>query len=124
MITNTSMAHLPGAPSAQLGESIPRKNSETAGQVEWVSELWESPTGVARTGIWQASPGTFKGARVGALEICYIISGSATIVSDDGQETRVEPGSLFALPAGWTGVWHVHEMIRKAYVGVLEADGS
>jgi uncharacterized cupin superfamily protein len=118
---NTSIPHLQGAQTVDLGQAIPRKNSETDGQVEWVSELWESPTGVARTGIWQASPGSFRGARVDALEVCYIISGSATIVSDDGQETRVEPGSLFALPIGWTGTWHVHSTIRKAYVGVTEA---
>ncbi|WP_244296762.1 cupin domain-containing protein [Paenarthrobacter nitroguajacolicus] len=45
-----------------------------------------------------------------------ILSGTATIVEEDGTSFEVGPGTLFVTPAGWTGTWTVHETLRKMWV--------
>jgi uncharacterized cupin superfamily protein len=107
------------AESAELGPHAPKPTSTTAGQTEAVRTVWTAPRGV-EAGIWEATPGRFTAEREGYHEVCQILSGRATVTADDGDPVEIGPGDTLVTPAGWTGVWEVHETLRKTYV-VLDA---
>jgi uncharacterized cupin superfamily protein len=65
-------------------------------------------------GIWEVTPGSFPAAKDGVCELMQFVAGSATIVDANG-ETTVEPGVTMFTPDGWTGIWTVHETVRKTY---------
>ena len=96
--------------TANLGQPIPKATSSTPGQTEVALTFWEGDD--ARTGVWEATPGTFTSTRDGFNEVCVILSGTATI-SDDSGTFDIGPGSLFVTPAGWRGTWTVHQTLRK-----------
>ena len=81
--------------------------------------VWSAPEGV-ETGIWEATPGRFGATRDGYHEVCQILSGRATLAPTGGEPVQIGPGDTLVTPAGWTGVWEVHETLRKTYV-VLDA---
>jgi uncharacterized cupin superfamily protein len=96
--------------TADLGEHVLKATSSTPGQTEVSFTVWEGDG--ARTGVWEATPGTFTSTREGFNEVCVILSGAATI-SDENGTFDIGPGSLFVTPAGWRGSWTVHETLRK-----------
>ncbi|WP_461162933.1 cupin domain-containing protein [Arthrobacter sp. R4-81] len=99
--------------SVNLGEHVAKATSSTPGQTEVSFKFWED-NGL-RTGVWEATPGTFTSTREGYNEICQILSGTATITDENGS-FDIGPGSLFVTPAGWRGSWTVHETLRKMAV--------
>lgn len=110
----TKATVLKAAAAAPIGEQRARANTQTPGQTEASAGLWESGDGI-RTGIWEASPGTFEGRRDGYDEIVVIVDGKATITEPDGTSFDIEAGDVLVTPAGWTGTWAVQEKIRKVY---------
>jgi uncharacterized cupin superfamily protein len=48
-------------------------------------------------------------------EIFVVLSGRATIETDDGQRVEVGPGDVCLLPEGAKTTWTVHETLRKVY---------
>jgi uncharacterized protein len=48
--------------------------------------------------------------------VCQVLSGSATLVGEDGQRVELAGGSTIVLPDGWKGTWEIHETLRKTYV--------
>lgn len=121
--TNTNTSPVPlvlfaDAVAAALGEATPKPTATTPGQLESGVAAWTSPDGTTETGVWEASPGSFTARRDGFHEVCQILSGRATIVTDGGDTVEVAAGDLFVTPAGWSGVWHVHEQLRKTYVTI------
>jgi uncharacterized protein len=105
------------APTAIIGE-FQAKPTSLVGDVREASEdLWSAPAnGLVETGIWEATVGIFAATREGFHEICYLISGRATLVDQRGERVDVEAGDLFVTPAGWMGTWEVHEPVRKVFV--------
>lgn len=102
------------ATTASPGEHTPKETSSTPGQTAASLRLWAREG--HKTGIWEVTPGTFTSTRPGYDEICQILSGTATIVEEDGTSFEVGPGTLFVTPDGWTGTWTVHETLRKMWV--------
>lgn len=96
------------------GVHTPKETSSTPGQTEVSLRLWAREG--LKTGIWEVTPGTFTSTRPGYDEICQILSGTATIIEEDGASFDIGPGSLFVTPAGWTGTWTIHETLRKMWV--------
>jgi uncharacterized cupin superfamily protein len=105
---------LKGAQSADLGAFAPKQTSLT-GQEEAALAVW-SAVGGAEAGIWEATPGTFTARRDGYHEVCQILAGRATLTPEGGTPVTVGPGDTLVTPAGWVGVWEVHETLRKTYV--------
>ena len=89
-------------------------HTTTPGQTEVSLKVWEADG--ARTGVWEATPGTFTSTREGFNEVCVILSGTATITDESGS-FDIGPGSLFVTPEGWRGSWTVHETLRKVGFG-------
>nr|WP_240940750.1 cupin domain-containing protein [Planosporangium flavigriseum] len=82
--------------------------------------VWQS-TAPTSTGIWECDPGEFTASRDGYSEICTILSGSGTVVGEDGVSADIGPGSLLVLPMGWRGTWVIKEKMRKTYVMIKDA---
>ena len=110
---------LHAADSAELGARTPKPTTTTPGQEEVALTVWKAEGGV-ETGIWEATPGRFTATREGYHEVCQILSGRATITETGGEPVEIGPGDTLVTPAGWTGVWEVHETLRKTYV-VMDA---
>jgi len=102
-----------------LGPATPKPTAITDGQLEANVVGWVAVDGKAEAGVWEATPGSFTAIRDGYHEVCQVLSGKATVVSDSGDAIEVGAGDLFVMPAGWSGTWHVHETLRKTYVTIV-----
>lgn len=69
----------------------------------------------ADLGFWQCSPGSFKTARDGVNEVVLILEGRGTLISDSGERLDHQAGDLVLIPNGWSGVWEIHEHLKKYY---------
>lgn len=103
------------AATVEMPEPQPKPTS-VSDQLESSLEVWGDA--VTDTGVWECDPGEFTADRSGATEVCHIISGSGTVVGEDGTSADIGPGTLLVLPRGWRGTWFVKEAIRKTYVMV------
>ena len=77
-------------------------------------EAYSATGGEVATGIWEASPGTFRRAVMDA-EFSHFISGHATFAADDGNTYEFRAGDAAYFPPFSRGVWTVHETLRKTY---------
>ncbi|MCY7299834.1 MAG: cupin domain-containing protein, partial [Ilumatobacteraceae bacterium] len=70
-------------------------------------------------GVWECTPGEFPFRRDGYDEVFCVLSGHATLhvgaTEGAGQAFDLRAGSVILTPAGTTGLWVVHETIRKVY---------
>ncbi|MGV0813175.1 cupin domain-containing protein [Mycolicibacterium boenickei] len=114
METNVNLHHV-DATSVELPEPQPKPTS-ISGQLESAIGVWADA--VTDTGVWECGPGEFTADRSSTTEVCHIISGSGTVVGEDGASADIGPGTLLVLPRGWRGTWIVKEAIRKTYVMV------
>jgi uncharacterized protein len=114
METSVNLHHV-DATTVELPEPQPKPTS-VSGQLESAISVWADA--VTDTGVWECDPGEFTADRSGATEVCHIISGSGTVVGEDGTRADIGPGTLLVLPRGWRGTWFVKETVRKTYVMV------
>jgi hypothetical protein len=98
-----------------LGPLKPKPTSLTRGQLEASLTLWRSPDGTERTGVWECTPGRFTADRSKETELCYIISGKASLKRTDGETSVLGPGDVLVLPRGWRGEWEVIEHVKKFF---------
>ena len=80
-------------------------------------ESWRviSDDGRVELGIWEVTPGSFRGETDGIYEQMHFVAGRGTITDADGVVTEVAPGVVMLCPDGWSGVWDVRETVRKTY---------
>ncbi|MGO9196830.1 MAG: cupin domain-containing protein [Acidimicrobiales bacterium] len=76
--------------------------------------LWEDGNG-AETGIWECTPGPSHWS-LETHEFVHVLSGSMTVTADGGDAVHLGPGDTVLFPKGWSGVWQIHETLRKLYV--------
>jgi uncharacterized cupin superfamily protein len=104
-------------------DSLPFQDKPTTitpGQQERAATAWSATGERARTGYWECGTGTFTAQRDGVHEICYIVSGRASLRDASGTVTEVSAGTILVLPAGWNGTWDVHEPVEKMFVMIQE----
>lgn len=65
-------------------------------------------------GIWEAEPGCWR-IHYTENEFCQILSGRSILRDADGNETVLNAGDNFVIPAGFEGEWEVVETTRKIY---------
>jgi uncharacterized cupin superfamily protein len=99
-----------GLPLTVIG---PKPNTLEGTPVESIHEI-HSEAGL-QVGIWEITPGSFTTVKDGISELMHFISGSGTIVGNDGTTTVIAPGVVLITPDGWAGTWHVTETARKVY---------
>lgn len=83
-------------------------------------ESWHviSDDGRVELGIWEVTPGSFRGSNEGSYEQMHFVAGRGTITAADGEVTRIGPGVVMFCPDGWSGLWEVDETVRKTYAVV------
>lgn len=108
------------ANAAPIGAHAPKPTAVTAGLTEAARSIWAE--GGVDTGIWECTPGVFTAARVGYSEICTILAGRVTIEVEGEAPEEFGPGDVMVMPSGWTGVWRVHEPLRKHYTTIDDRD--
>ena len=102
------------------GQAVP---TATAGEPY---ESWQviSDDGQVEIGIWQVTPGSFRGEKIGVYESMHFVAGAGTITDADGVVTELRPGVVMFCSDGWSGVWNVTETIRKTYTIVRTSDAA
>ncbi len=80
-------------------------------------ESWHviSDDGRVELGIWEVTPGSFRGETDGIYEQMHFVAGSGTITDGDGVVTDIRPGVVMLCPDGWSGLWDVRQTVRKTY---------
>ena len=96
------------------GRAVP---TATAGEPY---ESWHvlSDDGRVELGVWEVTPGSFRGETDGIYEQMHFVAGAGTITGPDGEVTEIRPGVVMLCPDGWSGVWDVRETVRKTYAVV------
>jgi uncharacterized cupin superfamily protein len=97
-----------------------KSTTSTPGQQERSATAWANAGEHVRTGLWECGTGTFTAVRDDVHEICYIVSGRASLHDATGSVTEIGPGTVLTLPAGWKGTWEVHEPVEKMFVLIRE----
>jgi uncharacterized cupin superfamily protein len=65
-------------------------------------------------GVWEMSPGTATDVEVD--EVFVVLSGSASVRFEDGEQVELSPGTVVRLRSGEQTTWVVRETLRKIYV--------
>lgn len=68
------------------------------------------------SGTWESEPGTSRWEFLNRGEIITVIEGRMTVAQENGPEVDLNPGDTAYFPIGWTGIWTVHERLRKIFV--------
>jgi uncharacterized protein len=71
--------------------------------------------GRVEIGVWEVTPGTFRGEKNGVYESMHFVAGAGTITDAHGVVIEIGPGVVMFCPDGWSGVWDVRDTIRKTY---------
>jgi uncharacterized protein len=75
-------------------------------------EVWVD--GEKSAGIWQCTPGPSHWVH-NENEVIYVLSGRMTVTPEGGKPTEIGAGDVAVFPLGWTGIWDIHETVRKVY---------
>ena len=68
------------------------------------------------SGSWESEPGEARWEFLDRGEVITVVEGSMTVAQDGAEPVKLVPGDTAYFPVGWTGVWTVHEKLRKIYV--------
>jgi len=112
----TALTHIPGNDiDGSLKNAGVRAGADSGNPL--LRTLPVDPGNSAQTGIWECQPGGWPVIDRPDTEVCYILSGRATLTDDEsGQQVEISTGSFVVLPVGWTGRWDVTGTVRKVYV--------
>lgn len=97
-------------------EGSPAKDRIIAGSP--VTRTWnleETPDGKLYSGVWEATPGTWR-VVYEEWEYCCVISGVSVVTQDGETPITLKAGDSLILRPGFTGTWEVVETTRKTYV--------
>lgn len=64
--------------------------------------------------VWEKEPSQFDW-EYGEEETCYILEGSATVTSEDGQSITFGPGDWVVFDAGLKCTWKIDQAMKKHY---------
>ena len=98
----------------ELPEPAPRPGAIAGEPVESALVLHQDEH--LQIGIWECSPGTFPGARIGYNELMVFVKGAGTITTEGGEALPIGPGTVYPSLDGWKATWDVTETVRKVYV--------
>jgi TetR/AcrR family transcriptional regulator, regulator of biofilm formation and stress response len=75
-----------------------------------------SRDGRRASGIWEAQPSRMR-AGYPAQEVDLVLAGRATVTTTAGAEHQVSGGVALVMPAGMRCEWHIHDPVRKLFMG-------
>lgn len=113
------MARIDHNPDATPRESAPLPERLIAGSPRFRSwPLNESRGGQVRTGVWEATPGTYMAIKGEAFEFCHILEGLVELTEEGGRTQTLRAGDSLVLKPGFVGIWKTIETVKKIYVVV------
>ncbi|MCB8883720.1 DUF861 domain-containing protein [Acidisoma cellulosilytica] len=71
-----------------------------------------------RSGVWEASPGSYRSVKGGVFEYCTILSGLVELTEDGCDPVILGPGATFVMQPDFVGSWRTIETVRKLWVTV------
>lgn len=95
----------------------PSPDKLIAGDPVHTTWLFEDREGLY-CGLWQTTPGSWR-ISYAEWEYIHVLSGSSTLIEDDGTEHRLAAGDALMIRPGFSGVWHCTETLLKEFV-ILE----
>ncbi|WSQ13276.1 cupin domain-containing protein [Streptomyces sp. NBC_01231] len=106
-------------PSAQLDEALlgPPSATPLSGPITVRSHLaYKSDDNHIVSGTWESEPGTSRWEFLNRGEVITVVEGRMTVAEDNGEPVELTAGDTAYFPLGWTGIWTVHERLRKIFV--------
>jgi uncharacterized cupin superfamily protein len=67
-------------------------------------------------GSWESEPGISRWEFLSRGEFIHVIAGRMTVQEDGQEPLELTTGMSAVFPMGWTGIWTVHETLRKVFV--------
>ncbi|WP_420546908.1 cupin domain-containing protein [Curvivirga sp.] len=80
-----------------------------------IRNYYTDPTGKFSAGIWTGEVGKMKISYT-EEEFCTLLVGKVKLTNADGEETLIDAGDSFVIPAGFEGTWETIENAQKIYV--------
>jgi uncharacterized cupin superfamily protein len=106
-------------PSAELEESLLAEPDATplSGDITVRSHVaFRSDDDKILSGTWETETGVSRWEFLTTGEIIQVLSGHMTVQRDGGEAVELTAGDTAYFPVGWTGIWTVHERLRKMFV--------
>jgi len=75
-----------------------------------------------RAGVWEATAYAEKITDYPYNEIVFVVEGSISILDEDKNEERFEPGDCFFLEKGFNGEWRQHSKLKIFHMTVDPSD--
>jgi uncharacterized cupin superfamily protein len=72
--------------------------------------IFDGPDG--RCDIRSREPGQYSRAPDGHGFFAFVLAGDGSLVEEDGTRRELSPGSVIALPGGWSGSWDIRRRLR------------
>ena len=72
--------------------------------------IFDGPDG--RCDIRSREPGQYPRTPDGQGFFAFVLAGDGFLVEDDGTRRELTPGSVIALPSGWSGAWDIRSTLR------------
>ena len=93
-----------------LADLLPGAAAGPGSPIDADAVIFDGPDG--RCDIRSREPGQYPWAPEQHGFFAFVLAGDGFLVHDDGTRDEFTPGSVIALPAGWSGTWDIRRPFR------------
>lgn len=105
-----------GEDKAPAESYLPAAEKIVAGNpAQLIWHCYDNKESTFGAGIWQGEPGSHS-VNYSEEEVCFLLQGKVVIHDQHGESITLSKGDMFAIPAGFSGVWQTVETAKKLYV--------
>lgn len=102
--------------SVESEEYLPDQDKIVAGNpAQLIWHCYDNKDATFGAGIWQGEVGSHK-VNYTEEEVCFLLEGKVIVADAEGNQIEFKQGDMFAIPAGFSGVWTTVEKAKKMYV--------
>jgi uncharacterized cupin superfamily protein len=98
------------SPAERVPAEIPPGAAAPGSPADSDTVIFEGPDG--RCDIRAREPGRYPQAPDGHGFFAFVQAGDGFLVDGDGSRREFAPGSVLALPSGWSGTWDIRRSLR------------
>jgi uncharacterized cupin superfamily protein len=106
----TAVASAFRATDRVLGDGPPAAAAAPGSPADTDAVIFDGPDG--RCDIRSREPGQYSWAPDEHGFFAFVLAGHGFVVEDDGTRRELTPGSVIALPSGWSGTWDIRHTLR------------
>jgi uncharacterized cupin superfamily protein len=93
-----------------LGDIRPAAAAAPVSPADTDALIFDGPDG--RCDIRSREPGQYSSAADVHGFFAFVLDGDGFVVEGDGTRREITPGSVIALPSGWSGAWDIRRTLR------------